>query len=350
MRTEPKTMMAAAIMIAALHSPVVAQTTAEGFTNFIRQVQLPYEPDRITRDVYVDAKSPDTGQLSPLAINPGGARFELHTVKATPLTSYLLDTKYVGTYVPIASVVIRTEDPYTLIPRTRADRPFYVDVTFSGLLNGATDPEASKSVKLLRHVQSYGTGDGTAINRSLATLLTQSTVTQNGLQTLSYALSSIPGADRSKIRGEERFSVFTLADYQAPESQLASMFVQVWPVAAGTIAGITSGQTINFSTPNLTFSINDIYPDSQIYAQVYPGNQALGTVGNILSGSALIVKETVPQNRILTVSNWDHALSGDGIWTMELLTTTPFGTDRLAYVTFNVDRTISVNGSVTTIE
>jgi hypothetical protein len=33
-----------------------------------------------------------------------------------------------------------------------------------------------------------------------------------------------------------------------------------------------------------------------------------------------------------------------------LLTTTPFGTDRLGWVTFNVDRTISVNGTVTTIE
>lgn len=350
MRTAPKTMMAAVIAFAALHLPGAAQVTADGYTNFIRQVQLPFEPDRITRDVYVDSKSPDAGQLSPLAINPGGARFELHTVKATPLTSYLLDTKYVGTYVPIASVAIRSEDPYTAIPRTRADRPFYVDVTVNGLLNGATDPEASKSVKLLRHVQSYGTGDGTAVNRTQATLLTQSTLDQNGSQTLTYALSSIPGADRSKIRGEERFSVFTLADYQAPESQLASMFVQVWPVASGTISGITSGQTITFSAPTINLAINDIYPDSQIFAHVYRGNQALGTTGTILSGSALIIKETVPQNRLLSVSNWDYALTADGIWTMELLATTPFGTDRLGWVSFNVDRTISINGNVTTIE
>lgn len=324
-----------------------AQVTADGYTNFIRQIQLPFEPARITHDVYVTSKGE---QLSPLAINPGGAQFQLHTVKATPLTSYLLDTKYVGTYVPMGTVRIRTEDPYTQIPRTRADRPFFVDLTVSGLLSGASDPVASKSVTLLRHVQSYGTGDGTAINRTQATLLTQSSITVNGASTLTYALNSIPGADRTKIRGEERFSIFTIADYQAPESQLASLFVQVWPVATGTISGITAGQTITFSAPTITLNISDIYPDSQIYAHVYAGAQALGTTGTILSGSALIIKETVPQNRLLTVSNWDYAITGDGTWTLELLTTTPFGTDRLGWVTFNVDRTITVNGGVTTIE
>ena len=325
-----------------------AQTvTADGYTNFIRQVQLPFEPDRIIRDVYVTASG---NQLSPLAINPNGAQFELHTVRATPLTSYLLDTKYVGSYVPIATVAIRSEDPYTQIPRTRADRPFHVDITVTGLLSGASDPEASKRVELLRHTQSYGTGDGTAVNRTQATLLSQSFLTTNGPRTLTYALSSIPGANRAKIRGEERFSVFSVADYQAPASQLASMFVQVWPVADGSISGIASGQTIRFSAPTLTLAINDIYPDSQVYAQVYAGAQVLGTTGTILPGSALIIRETIPQNRLLTVSNWDHTMSGDGTWTVELLTSTPFGVDRLAWVSYIVDRTITVNGTVTTIE
>jgi hypothetical protein len=35
---------------------------------------------------------------------------------------------------------------------------------------------------------------------------------------------------------------------------------------------------------------------------------------------------------------------------MEILTTTPFGTDRLSHVSFSLDRTIQVNGSFTTIE
>jgi len=122
------------------------------FTNIIRQVQLPDGPDW---DVGVAASG---AVLSPLAIDPGGARFELWTVKATPLTEYLLDSRYVGTYVPLGNLRVRSEDPYTTIPRTRADRPFYVDVTINGLLSDAGAPDAAKNIKFLRHVQSYGAG------------------------------------------------------------------------------------------------------------------------------------------------------------------------------------------------
>lgn len=322
----------------------MAQNAGDGYTNFIRQVQLPSD---VVWDVTVGSSGE---QLSALPINPNGARFELHTVKASPLTSYLLDTKYVGSYIPIGQVAIRSEDPETTIPRTRADRPFYVDITVAGLRNGAEDPVASKSVKLLRHVQSYGTTYGQTVNRSQATLLSQATVNQNGTQTLTYAVNSIPGADRSKVRGEERFSIFSQADYQAPESQLASMFIQIWPVADGSISGVTAGQTIRFSAPPVTFRVNDVYPEARVYAQVYKGGQALGTEGFIVPGSARIYNDSIPQTHFETVANWDNVINSDGTWTMELLTSTPFGIDRLAHVTFIVDRTISVNGSVTTIE
>jgi hypothetical protein len=317
------------------------------FTNFVRQVQL---PTNVTWDVSV---TPEGEQLSPLAINPGGARFELWTVKSDPLTVYLLDTRYVGTYVPMANVVITTEDPntYNAIPRTRADRPFIVDVTTSGLRTEASAPPASKSAKLLRHVQSYGAGGtGQGIDRNQATLIHQVMLTNNAVHRLSYAINSVPGADRSKVRGEERFSVFSLADYQAPESQLASKYVQIWPVADGSVAGISSGQLIRFKLPALTITLNDLYPDSRTYAQVYKGNPQNGVTGTALPGSGLIVYEGAPQSRVLTLDNWDAAITDDGVWTLELLTATPFGIDRLSHVTFNVDRTLDINGSVTTIE
>lgn len=320
-----------------------AQTVT--YTNFIRQVQLP-------SGVQWDATVAATGtQLSALAIDPGGARFELWTVKSTPLTSYLLDSRYVGTYVPVADVVIRSQDPYPAIPRTRADRPFYVDVTINGLLNGATDPDASKRVKLLRHAQSYGVG-GTGVNldRTQATLLSQAWIASNGTQTLTYTLTSIPGADRTKVRGEERFSVFSLEDYQAPESQLASQYIQIWPVADGSITGLIQDQVIRFTVPQVTLTLNDLYPYSTTYAQVYQGNPQLGTTGTIVPGSALVVNETVPQNRVLIVKDYAEVFDANGRWTMELLTVTPFGTDRLAFVSFNVDRRIRVNSNSVTLE
>ena len=320
-----------------------AQTAT--YTNFIRQIQLPTA-------VQWDATVAATGsQLSALAINPGGARFELWTVMSSPLTSYLLDTRYVGAYVPQATVVVRSEDPYPTIRRTRADRPFYVDVTMAGLLNGATDPDASKSVTLMHYVQSYGAGGtGVSLDRTQATLLTQASVATNGLQTLTYTVNAVPGAVRTKVRGEERFSVFSLADYQAPASQLASQFIQIWPVADGSMAGITQGMLIRFTMPLLTLTLNDLYPNSTTYAQVYKGNPALGTTGTIVTGSALVISDTVPQSRVLTVQSYDGVFPDDGHWTMELLTVTPFGIDRLAYVSFDIQRIISMNTNFSTAE
>jgi len=324
---------------------------ADFFTNFVRQVQRP--PDGtpgVSRDVSVAA----TGeQLSPLAIEDGGARFELWTVQSDPLTVYLLDSKLVGTYVPVANVSILTEDPYTYtgIPRTRADRPFTVNVEVNGLLSGATDPESSKSVKLLRHVQSYGAG-GTDVNvdRSQATLLSQVSLVSNGNFRLNYSVTSIPGADRSKVRGEERFTVFSLEDYMAPESQLSSMFVQIWPVADGAITGFTPNEKIRFKVPQITATMNDLYPDSRTYIQVYKGDPQLGTEGAVVPGSSLIVYNSIPESRTLIINDWDSVITEDGRWTMELLTATPFGIDRLAHVSFDVDRTLEVNGSFTTFE
>ena len=348
--------------IALLASVGVSSAVDEAvYTNFIRQVQL---PSTVEWDASASV-GPSGSQPSDLAINPGGARFDLWTIKAVgsaPLVNYLLDTAYVGSYVPIGSVVIRSEDPYTLIPRTRADRPFYVDYTVTGLLSGATDPPASKSVKLLRHVQSYGVG-GTGINldRTQATLLSQVSISTNTdpAQTLTYTLTSIPGADRTKVRGEERFSIFSILDsrtegsvtYTVPETQISSQFIQIWPVADGTISGVAENQTFRFAMPQLTLTLNDLYPGSTTFAQVYKGNPVLGTTGTVVPGSALVLpSDSLPQNRVLTLTNYDTIFGSDGRWTMELLTKTPFGTDRLAYVSFNVDRTIETNGSFTTIE
>ena len=67
-----------------------------------------------------------------------------------------------------------------------------------------------------------------------------------------------------------------------------------------------------------------------------------------MPGSALVVTDSVPRDAVLTISDWDDVFTGDGRWTLELLTSTVFGLDRLAYVSFDLDRTIRVNGSVTT--
>ncbi len=333
------------MIVASLCGGAFASAQTATYTNFIRQVQF---PGGISYDASVAANG---SNLSQLAINPGGARFELWTVSSVGPTSYLLDSSFVGTYIPVASVVIRTEDNTAAFPRTRADRPFYVDITVGGLLAGASDPEPSKSVKFLRHVQSYGVGGtGIGIDRTQATLLSQSSITTNGTQNLTFLINSVPGADRAKVRGEERFSIFSLADYQAPESLIASQYVQIWPVADGSIAGISQGQLIRYALPQVTLTVNDLYPNSTTYAQVYKGDARLGVAGTIVPGSAVTIKDSIPQNKVMVLNAYDEVFDSDGRWTMELLTVTPFGTDRLSFVTFNLDRTMKVNGTFVTIE
>jgi hypothetical protein len=345
----------AILVMAALAAPTTVNAQAgSAFTNFVRQKQLP-EDVGTERDVSVSA----TGEtLSPLAIDPDGARFELWTIKSTnPPQEFLLAEQYVGTYVPQAVVTISTADPYTELPRTRADQPFTVNVTISGLLSDAGAPDASKAVDFLHHVQSYGTGGtGVGIDRNLATQLGTTEINQNSQPaapfTYSFTVNQVPGADRAKVRGEERFTIMSKADYQVDPQVLSSRFIQVWPVADGSIAGITNNQLIRFSLPEITLTANDVYPDSHTYAQVYKGAPALGTEGVIVPGSSRVIKDTVPNNLTLTLSDYDSAFDegGDGLWTMELLTATPFGIDRLAYVSFSLDRTIQMNGSVTTQE
>ncbi len=315
------------------------------YTFFIRQVQMP-------GDVQWDVSVAQQGsQQSPLAVNPNGARFDLWAVRSSPLTSTLVDSTYVQSYVPVANLNIVSEDPYTVIPRTRADRPFTVNITVQGLSHDPAAPEAAKSVKLLRHVQAYvGAENGVTIDRSKATLLSQGSLSSNGAHTLSYSVTSIPGPNRTKVKGEERFSVFSLADYQAPESQLASKFIQIWPMASVSLEGMSTGQVIKAIAPEVNVNLTDLYPSSYTYAQVYKGAPQLGTVGALVPGAAVVVNSSVPQNNSLRLKDWDASIATDGLWTLEILTETPFGVDRLTYVSFTVDRAIKMNGTVTSVD
>jgi hypothetical protein len=272
-------------------------------------------------------------------------------VDSVTATGYLLRSVYVGAYVPVATMRIRSEDPYDIVPRTRADRPFFVDVKIDGLLKTADAPEAAKKVKFLHHVQSYGVGGtGVSLDRSLATLLEQSYIETTDASTLTYQITAVPGSVRTKVRGEERFSVFSLEDYQAPESELSSQYIQIWPVAEGSLSGIADNELIRFKVPPVTVTAKDLYPDSYTYVQVYKGPVKDGAIGKTIPALARVFNEDEPQDLLLSDSDYDEVFDEDGEWTMELMTKTPFDINRLDHVTFTLDRTLEMNGSVHTID
>ena len=91
--------------------------SAQSFTNFIRQVQ---GDSGVQWDATVAYQGTQASQLEvPLA----GSRFELWTLLSTPLTSYLLDTKLVGAYVPSASVAVKVTTPALVIANVPKPSP-----------------------------------------------------------------------------------------------------------------------------------------------------------------------------------------------------------------------------------
>lgn len=328
------------------------------YVNTLRQTQM-------ASGVEWDVPIPKSGdRSSPLPLDEVGARYELWTMmKSDPLKNYLLDSTYVGSMVPRARIVITTEDTgtYYTIPRTLAGRPFRVEVVVDGLLTDQGAPAVAKKLELLRHVQSYGVnGTGKDLDRSQATRISKAWLTNNRTYTLDYPQSSVPpstsGGALTQARGEERFSVHTMEDkrqnYDVPASQLATQTIHIWPHATGTIQGISDGDILRFKVPDLTLTLENLYPESSTYLQVYKGPYSFGTVGTVVPPAYRIEhKDTVPLNATETITrSYGAVFDSDGTWTMELLTLNPFGIYVLDHVTFTVVRTMTVNGGFYTHE
>lgn len=332
------------------------------YTNFIRQIQVVAgsndSGEATERDVPVDYKSPEGGLSSELSIRPGGADFELWTVRADPLRSFLLAQQYVGTIIPVVDIEITSADPYPTIPRTRCDKPFTVTVSVSEMDPDPSSQEAARNVDCFRYEQQYEAGsDGSDVNQADDTFVESFTITSNDIHTYKFDITALgdAGDDFTKLRGEERFVVRSLVDNTNPEHPvpskiLASQQVQVWPMADARIDGIDNGMTLRFDTPVITLTYNDLYPDSNTEAVVYPGAFSETAEGRSVPESSANHYSAVPLNTTRVLNSWDKVIDRSGEWTMEIRTSTPWGTETLAYKSFSVDRDIEVNGTVTTVE
>ena len=323
-----------------------AFAAGEGYTNFIRQTQQ--ETGVVwNMPVVPTGQSPSTGVL-----DSKGALFQLWTIETATAKDYLLDQKLVGAYLPAATITVKTLDPYTKVPRTRADQPFTVTYQVSGLLAGANLPVASTRVLLEHHTKAYTTATQTSIPLATAiggTPFKTAYVTSNTITPgtdLKYPVTNLTAADPSKVKGEEHFVIHALSDGTITQTQLANAFVQVWPVASGVVQGITANQKLRFNLPTLTATYTDVYPDSEMYLQIYKGPQQLGTKGEKIPGSSWVNPYAYSAGNIVTASDYSSLAPTDGIYTIEMLTLTPFGLERLSYVTFSVDRTLQVNAQM----
>ncbi len=313
-----------------------AQST--NFKNFVRQTQQGSGVVWDMQNVAATGSAP-----SVLLLESGGSLFQLWTINQTTGKDHLLDQKLVGAYLPKADVKIITLDPYTN-PRTRVDQPFTVEVSVSGLLSGTGIPLAASKVLLEQHIQGYTTGQ-TSLDPTVVAANTPHTnafIAQNGKTTLKFNASSLTAANPLKANGEEHFIVHALADGTVTQSQIASAKVQVWPIATGTIGGITNGGEYRNVIPTVQLNMQDLYPSSDTYLMLYEGSAGSSGSGKVIWSRPW--DSEVPLSLLTTTDDLNTFITKDGTYTIALMSTTVFDTRLLCEtVTFSVKRSIAVN-------
>lgn len=322
-------------------APLAAQNAT--WTNYLRQTQMGTGVELQTEVLNNGTRA----ALLPLEMQ--GARFQIWTQKSVPgsapLAPQLLDTKFVDAYQIASSIQITTGDPYTVIPRTRVDQPFRVRVQVSGLQNLPTAEEAARRV-LFQHTSSTYPGETHVPPPVLAANpVYQGYLEQNGNHVFAFTAPNLVSTTPATSSGEENFTVSSLSGFGSGATTLATARLQVWPLARVQVTGIESGATYS-APPEVTFGYTDLYPSSTTWVQIYQGQPALGHQGTTVSGSIIPLDDVTPQDRTFVLRHWSDQLQGDGPWTLEVLHTTPFGTERLHYVSFTMNSTIEVRGQI----
>lgn len=295
--------------------------------------------------VFQGSVAREGSQVSFAPIPEGGSKFTLWAYRNGPsgLEEHLVDSETVGAYLPKGNLWITTPDPYSGgIPRTRIDQGFTVNFEVEGLMKGKGVPKAAKKV-LLDHKVANATGDPKASSLGPEVEFDQSFISRNGLGAVKFKASNIPGSDPFNDSGMEVFRIFALPDGVIAELELSKAEVQIWPMSRATISGVSSKPyTI---APEVSVDLVNLYPDSETWVQVYPGSEKVGTNGTRLTESFALVKDSKPRDSVLRFTNLDSILLETGEWTLEVITRTPFGIERLAHTSINIDRNLALRGS-----
>ncbi|MCB1132085.1 MAG: hypothetical protein KDN05_13215 [Verrucomicrobiae bacterium] len=236
-----------------------------------------------------------------------------------------------GPAVPTAAVTVRTLDPKGKTPRTRIDQPFVVEVEIGGLLSGMDFPDSVSKVLLERRLES---ADEEPESRRIL-------LGSNGLNRLRFPASGLNADDPTRARGEEEFIVHTLAGDGRTPTRIGGARVLVLPVASGRIVGIRSGETIDHA-PQLKIVMTDLYPTSANRLILFPGSSVNGRSGKTLRLRNIDAENCA--NVSFSFKTLDRHLSGDGTYTLALISDTVYGRELLADpITFQVRRNLQAS-------
>ena len=76
----------------------------------------------------------------------------------------------------------------------------------------------------------------------------------------------------------------------------------------------------------------------------------LPSEGHRIAAAQLQIDQATPEDRVWTSDQYGSFLTEDGQWTVEVITESVFGKERLSYLTFEVDRILEVNSMISTSE
>ena len=266
----------------------------------------------------------------------------------------LIDETTVGTHLPQGTVILRSEDPY-FPPRTRADRPYSMTFAVRNLADPADPRGGVTKTVMQRDFKVYhpdlhvpfpnGTGQGTYSDAY--------EFSKNGDFTDSVIYGALPFERPTKMIGEESYVAKVPLDNKGRQVNIASATIQIWPMCEAKVEGIEQGKRYLGVPPEARVVFKDLYPDSVAYAQIYKGSPLLGRSGKILGSTVISFNTYAPQNAVVPLNIEASDLGGDGTYTIEVLTVTPFNSrqpERVSHVSFDLDRTIEVRGTLADTE
>ncbi len=318
-------------------------------SDFIRQIQI-LNGQSLIHDIPVSANS---GQVMSQPIDADSSIFQLYatTIGANGGQSLVkLDEKTVGTFLPGGNVEIISIDPH-FPPRSRADQPFTVRYTVSGLMANQSNqlPPFARQVRVARSFVLHSATDYTPTNEGGEYAGIQ-TFTQNGVFVENNRFQSLPFDRPTKAVGCETFMMYLdPSPGSSNRQELSSATVQIWPVAEVQFEELENNRIYNFIPSSARIHVSDLYPQSITYAQIYPGGYAPGTVGTPMPDTIVSYNSHVPQNVILSLSDMEQLVTDDGEYSVEVLTIAPFNggaPEILGYRTFEIRSSIEVNAAI----
>lgn len=328
---------------------------ASGQTDFVRQIQLTGATVPL---VYDEPVLNVAGTMTSKPLEGSGAVFQLYASGLEASRFKTLPIKVAedtaGTYYPAVTVQIGSQDPHTP-PRTRADKPFSLTFSVKDLSDVAASPDYARTVELQRSYQMYDpqTHTVSAVADSGGTYREYTEFFANGLFYHPEIYHQMPFASSTAGEGKETYTAYTRTDSAGRQYQLGSAAVEIWPVSNCKIIGITQGAKYTLLPATSYVEMKNLYPLSSTYVQVYKGKPVLGTQGDVLQSSVRTYDTPVPQSSVARLDDLNTLLTDDGIYTIEVLTVTPFNDrapERIGYTYIEIDRTLEINAGITTSE